>query len=153
MMEMKYGILSEIDYTKGEARVYIDELDIVTDWATLPKKINSNKIFKLKQQVSVLIHDNGEDCEILNEVPSDDDRPPIWANDHTEGIQFSDGTTIIYDNKKKELTINAPSVELIFNCSKLTVTGDVVAGTDKISLVNHVHTTPIGPSGVPVANT
>ena len=64
MSKMYYGIISEVDYSKGIARVSIDELDIVTDWATLPKNKKQNWVFDIKSQVAVLIHDNGEDAEI-----------------------------------------------------------------------------------------
>ena len=149
-VSLKYGIISEIDYASGTARVFIDELDIVTDWLTLPKRINENKIFSIKQQVSILIHENGEDGMILLEEPHDGNRPPSWASDHTEGVQFKDGTTIIYDTESKKLQINAGAGEIEFVCSKLTVSGDVIAGTEQISLVNHIHTTPVGPSGKPI---
>lgn len=153
---LKYGIISEVDYQNGVARVYIDELDIVTDWATLPKNINQNWNFPLKSQVAVLFHENGEDCEILHEVPFTGRNSPEWANENTEGVQFKDGTTVIYDNNSKKLTISAGSGEIEFVCSKLTVSGDIVAdgdvtaGTGKISLINHIHTSPVGPTGKPI---
>ena len=159
---LKYGILSEIDYTAGRARVFIDEDDIVTDWLTLPKNINENRYFALKQQVAVLFHKNGEDGEILHEVPTDETLPPSWANDHTEGVQFKDGTTVTYDSTSKKLKIDAGTGELEFVCSKLKISGniectkltassDVVAGVTNISLTGHTHTTPSGPSGPPIA--
>jgi phage baseplate assembly protein gpV len=96
------------------------------------------------------MHDNGEDGEILHEVPSDDQLPPSWADDDHEGVTFKDGTTIIYDNANKILTINAISAELHFNCTKLVVSGDVIAGSDNISLITHTHTTPVGKTGEPI---
>lgn len=159
---LKYGILSEIDYSSGRARVFIDEDDIVTDWLTLPKNINENRVFAIKQQVAVLFHENNEDGEILHEVPTEDIHPPSWANDHTEGVQFKDGTTVIYDSNSKKLKIDAGSGDIEFVCSKLTISGDincskltassdVIAGTTNVSLKNHTHTTPSGPSGPPIA--
>ena len=145
---MKYGIISQIDYSKGVAKVFIDELGIVTDWLTLPKNINENWVFNIKQQVAVIF--NGEDGEILHTVPSTNDNPPSWANDHVEGFQFKDGTKVIYDNTSKKLSIDAGAGTLEFTCSKLKVTGDVVAGDNEISLLTHIHTTPVGPSGVPL---
>ncbi len=156
MSKMYYGIISEVDYSKGIARVSIDELDIVTDWATLPKNKKQNWVFDIKSQVAVLIHDNGEDAEILHEVPYEGSYPPSWASKDKEGVEFSDGTTIIYDNNSKKLTITAGTGEIEFVCSKLTVSGDIIAGGDvtagdeNISLINHIHTTPVGPSGKPI---
>ena len=148
---LRYGIISEVDYSAGRARVNEDELDIVTDWLTLPKDIKENKIYDVNTQVAFLIHENGEDGEILHTVPCDTNKPPEWANDHVEGFEFHDGTKVTYDNSTKTLTIDAGTTgELIFNCVKLTVSGDVIAGVEKISLINHLHTSPVGPTGKPI---
>ena len=149
-MSLKYGIISEIDYPNGVAKVFIDEMDMVTDWLTLPKSINANISFFVKQQVAIIMHENGEDGEILNIIPNDDMKPPSWANEDVEGFQFKDGTKVTYNNKSKKLKIDAGTGELEFVCSKLTVSGDVVAGVNKISLTTHTHTTPAGPSGTPI---
>lgn len=147
---LRYGIISEVDYSAGRARVNFDELDIVSDWLTLPKNIKENRYVEVNQQVAVLMHENGEDGEIIHEVPSKDDKPPTWASASVEGVEFKDGTKVTYDNASKKLTVDAGTGELIFNCTKLTVSGDVVAGINKISLVNHIHTSPVGPTGTPI---
>lgn len=145
-MKHRYGIISEIDYTSGTARVFFDDIGIVSDWLTLPQNTNSNKAYQLKQQVAVIISENGEDGEILREIGD----PPSWASGSVEGVEFSDGTKVVYDNLSKKLTIDAGGGELEFKCSKLTVTGDVIAGVENISLVSHIHTSPSGPTGKPI---
>jgi hypothetical protein len=55
-------------------------------------------------------------------------------NDSTFEIGCSDGFKITYDIDKKALTVS----------------GDVIAGIEGISLINHTHTTPVGPSGPPI---
>lgn len=55
-------------------------------------------------------------------------------NDGTFEVGCSDGFKIIYDLTNKQLTVS----------------GDVVAGINNISLMNHTHTTPSGPSGPPI---
>jgi len=149
---LRYGIISEVDYSAGRARVNFDDTDIVSDWLTLPNgRIKSNWIYDTNKQVAVLMHSNGEDGEILGEVPSEIDTTPTWANDHVEGFEFHDGTKVTYDNSTKKLTIDAgESGELIFNCVKLTVSGDIIAGDENVSLINHIHTSPVGPTGKPI---
>ncbi len=150
---LRYGIISEVDYSIGRARVNFDELNIVTDWLTLPKTLKGNIFIPVNTQVSVLMHENGEDGEIINIVPNDADKDmyPKWATENVEGFEFKDGTKITYDNSTKKLTVDAGLTgELVFNCAKLTVSGDVIAGVEKISLINHIHTSPVGPTGIPI---
>jgi phage baseplate assembly protein gpV len=147
---LRYGIISEINFRTGRARVYFDELDITSGWLTLPDSMKLWKRWPINCQVAVEMHDNGEDGEILHRVITDDEVAPNWVNEHTEGYQFSDGTAIYYDASIQRLTVNASGKELEFNCAKLTVSGDVIAGKDRISLISHIHTTSIGPSGKPI---
>src|ERR1035437_6675212 len=104
---LRYGIISEVDYPAGRARVHFDESDIVSDWLGLPEGINANTIYDVTVQVAVEMHENGEDGEILHTVPSDEKKRPSWANDHVEGFEFHDGTKVTYDNSTKQLTIDA----------------------------------------------
>jgi len=146
---LRYGIISEVK--EGRARVYFDEIDITSGWLSLPNSMSEVKLFPITCQVAVEMHDNGEDGEILHRVITDDENIPEWANETTEGYRFSDGTSISYDTENKTLTIDGGTeAELIFKCKKLTVTGDVIAGVEEISLINHLHTTPVGPSGKPI---
>lgn len=148
---LRYGVISEVDYKSGRARVNLDDLGIVTDWLTLPKNINENRFFDINTQVAVLIHENGEDGEILHTVPSDEKLPPSWADENTEGYQFQDGTVIHYSKSTKKMTIVAGSSgfsELVVPgdlnvdgditvSGDVKATGDVLAGT--VSLKNHIH--------------
>ena len=148
---LKYGIISEVDYKAGRARVYFDEQDIVSGWLSIPDSINTVKSLPVNAQVAVLMHTDGENGEVLHRVINDEESAPEWASSDTEGFRFSDGTSVYYDSKTKKLTINAGTTgELEFNCAKLTVSGDVVAGIEKISLTNHIHTSTVGPTGKPI---
>jgi phage baseplate assembly protein gpV len=148
---LKYGIISETNFDTGRARVYFDELGITSGWLTLPDSMRMWKKWPINCQVAVEMHDNGEDGEVLHRVIADDEVVPSWVNEHTEGYQFSDGTAVYYDADAKKITINAPNRELEFNCTKLTVTGDIIAGSGKISLIDHLHTSPTGPTGKPIS--
>ncbi len=140
---MYYGILSEVDYPNKVARVFIESLGIVTDWATLPGALKSNRIFADKQQVAVIKTD--EDWEILGEIPTDGS-VPTWINDHTEGHEFSDGAKVTYNVLTHELTFS--DVEnVVINCNvkingNIEATGNVkgldcLAGTKSLS--GHTH--------------
>lgn len=156
---LRYGIISNIDYKNGRARVRFDDVDIVTDWLTLPNgKISTNRHYAVDTQVAVIMHENGEDGEILHEVPSDEEKPESWADADHEGVKFKDGTTIIYNNNTQELEVNAGTGEIIFKCTKLTVqgaieaTGEITAkkGTSQVKLSTHTHTSPVGVTGTPI---
>ncbi len=148
---LRYGIISEVNFNTGMARVFFDELDITSGWLTLSDSMRMWKIWPINCQVAVEMHDNGEDGEVLHRVITSEEKPPNWVNEHTEGYQFSDGTAVYYDADAKKLTINATGKELEFNCTKLTVSGDVIAGSEKISLIDHLHTSPMGPTGKPIS--
>lgn len=148
---LRYGIISEVDYNRGLARVFFDEINITSGWLSLPCSMRQVKYWPVNCQVSVEMHDNLEDGEILHRTMSDNDEVPTWAAKGVEGYQFSDGTSVYYNATTKKLIIDAGSTgELEFNCSKLTVSGDVVAGVSKISLTTHTHTSPVGPTGTPI---
>ena len=140
---MRYGIISEVNYDKGEARVFFDELRMVSGWLTLPKNINANQYFAINTQVAVIMHENGEDGEILHSVPHEGNYPPEWASEDVEGFQFKDGSKVTYNSNTGVLTVDAPAKHFIFNCAKITVngeieaTGDVKAGS--VSLKTHTH--------------
>lgn len=140
---MRYGIISDVNYSKGEARVYFDEIDMVSGWLTLPQNINVNQHYAVNQQVAVMMHSNGEDGEILHTVPHEGNIPPAWASENVEGYQFKDGSKVTYNSSTGTLTIDAPGKNLVFNCAKLTVNGEVEATGDvkagSVSLKNHTH--------------
>lgn len=158
---LKYGLISEVDYKNGRARVNFDDIGIVSAWLSLPKgKISDNRYYAVNTQVAVIMHDNGEDGEIIHEVPNDEDKPESWADADKEGVKFKDGTTIIYDNSTKELEIDAGLGEIIFKCTKLTVKGAIEADGEvtamaitpvtKVNLSTHTHTAPTGVTGTPI---
>lgn len=165
-MSLRYGKISEVDYEKGVARVNFEEINIVSGWLGMPKYIRDNRIIKINTQVAVIMHSNGEDGEILHER-SNDSQLNTWATKDIEGVEFSDGTKITYNNNTKKLEISSDLNEIILNCNKLTVNGDVVSsGTVKgaeveagsigaiIHLTTHMHPTAApGSPSPPTPNT
>lgn len=160
---LRTGIISEIG--KGEnlgfARVYFDDRDFVSGWLSLPS--TNTKGAKhwvpvaVNSQVACLMDEQCEQGAIVMVLWSAGDAPPSWAGENTYGIQFADGTEIYYDTDSKKLTVNAEGADLNIKCNKLNidgeviVTGEVTAGSGKIKLTKHTHTTPSGVSGPPVA--
>lgn len=151
-------------------RVQIDER--VTDW--FPYLMTSNSHIKMwtppkvGEQVIVLSpYGEGDDGVAIGSIFNVDLKEPTWANDHTSGIEFSDGTVITYDTTAKALTIDASGSVAITAPSGITVTADTaitgnvtitgnltVSGTiidEKGSLSTHVHSGVMaGPSNTGV---
>lgn len=141
--KLKYGIISEVDFKAGRARVYFDEIDVVSDWLALPDSMKAWKSWPVNCQVAVLMHEDKENGEILHRVITEGEEAPGWASETTEGYQFADNAYVYYDTATKKLTFSSTG-EVEINCTKLTVngsveaSGDVKAGT--VSLKDHTHT-------------
>lgn len=170
---IRFGVVSEMgkDENLGYARVYFDDLDIVSTWLALPSI--STKTAKqwipveVNSQVVCIMDGDSEQGFIAMVLWSDTDTPPDWASEDTIGIKFFDGAEIYYDSKAHTMICNAPDSELNFKCKKMniegevnitgdtSVTGEIVAtkevtaGAMKIALTKHKHPTPAGVSGTP----
>lgn len=171
---MRLGIISEMGAGEymGYARVYFDDLDIVSGWLALPstgtKGTKQWVPMAVNTQVACLMDDQCEQGCIEMALWSAQDTPPEWAAPYTRGIQFPDGTEVYYDAKEHRLYINASGAELNIKCGKLNIEGEVnikgntnvkgeiiasdevTAGTEKIKLTTHTHPTGVGPSGKPI---
>ena len=106
---LKYGLICQVDYLNGFARVNFDEIGIVSGWLSLPStSTKGTKHFiplEINTQVAVLMHRDGEQGEIVKAVWSYDDKPPSWANKNIQGTQYSDGTIITYDTQVHKLNV------------------------------------------------
>lgn len=156
---IQYGTIVAIDVSgKALVRVVID--DRVTDW--LPYKMKASKHIKIwippqiGEQVEVHSpYGEPDSGTVEGSIYNKECKEPTWANDHTSGMEFSDGTVITYDTEAKALTINASGSIAITAPSGITatantvITGNVtingnlnVSGTitdEKGSLTAHVH--------------
>ncbi|GHT01552.1 hypothetical protein AGMMS49525_02590 [Bacteroidia bacterium] len=128
---IKFGLISELgtDENKGYARVWFDDVDIVSDWLALPsiatKTAKQWVPIEINSQVACVIDDDTEQGYISIVLWSDTDTPPEWATEDTMGIMFADGAEFYYDAKAHTLTVNAPDSELNLTCKTLNVTGAV----------------------------
>jgi phage baseplate assembly protein gpV len=169
---VRFGLVCELG--KGEdlgyARVYFDDVEIISDWLALPScatlKAKCWIPIEINSQVACVIDDDTEQGFIANVLWSETDMPPEeWSTEDTMGIMFADGAEFYYDFKNKKLMVNAPGSELNITCKSLnvkgevniegktTVTGEIEATTEvtvgEIKLTKHLHTTPVGVSGGP----
>ncbi len=156
---IQYGTIVAIDLSgKALVRVMID--DRVTDW--LPYKMKANKHIKIwippqiDEQVEVHSpYGEADSGTVEGSIYNKECKEPTWANEHTSGIEFSDGTVITYNTTAKALTISASGSVAITALSGITVTANTaitgnvtiagnldVSGTitdEKGSLSSHVH--------------
>jgi phage baseplate assembly protein gpV len=121
---IKAGLISEIgkDEWKGYARVFFDELNIVSYWLSLPCRNTAGVKewcpVELNQQVYVDMHPNGEDGQILYSIYSDNQTPPDWATSENRGVEFPDGSKMYYDWNSHKYICSIEG-EIVINGGKL----------------------------------
>lgn len=168
---IQYGTIVNVD-PDGKALIRVQVFDRVTDW--IPYVMKASKHIKIwippqiGEQVEVKFpYGEGDGGCAAGSIYNKDCKEPEWTNDHTSGIEFSDGTVITYDTEAKALTIDASGsvsisaplgITVTANTSitgNVTITGNLsVSGTisdEKGSLSAHVHTGVMaGPSNTGV---
>lgn len=141
---LKFGTVSAVDEKTLRVRVRLPDLDnLRTAW--LPVGVRKSKADKdywlpdVGEHVAVLLDGRGEDGVVLCAIFSDADAVPVASRDKWHR-RFADGTTLDYDRKAHQLTVNcvggitvvaagqvlvqAPSVTL--DTPSTTCTGDVL---------------------------
>jgi len=125
---IRFGNITEIDATKGRARVHFEEDDLVSDW--LPMTVKSSKANKHESWydvgdfVACMMDQHTEDGVIVGAIYDDNNTPPI-GNKDVEAKTFSDGTVIKYDRSSSTLTIECVG-EVTVQCTNATVQADQV---------------------------
>ncbi len=106
-----YGTITQTksDDGKSLARVKIGERE--TDF--LPSISLNNSFFKVYSPLRVgeqvvVVSPFGEASSgfIVRSIFSKRNKEPLWANDTTAGLEFEDGTIVIYDTKAKLLKLD-----------------------------------------------
>lgn len=101
---MKFGVVTEVDYAKGMARVLFTEDDLVSNWlpVSVPKSRNDKNVnFVDKDDYVWCILD--EQCEygvIGGAIYSETNKPN--GSDKKIGVTYSDGSELYYDKQNKE---------------------------------------------------
>jgi len=140
-----FGTIVAVDPTKALVQVQIFER--VSDWIPYPMVANSLvKVWippQVGEQVSVIMV-YGEDGYAIGSVYNTGCREPTWANATTAGIEFSDGTLVIYSTETQQLTISCVGKVSISAKNGIYMQGDLIVSgeiTDhKGTLSTHTHT-------------
>lgn len=168
---IQVGTITAVD-SQNRALVRVQLHERVTDWFPYLMISNSNaRVWmppKVGEQVVVLCpYGEGDEGIVIGSIFNIGLKEPTWANAHTSGIEFSDGTVITYDTTAKAFTVNASGSVSVTAPSGITVTADTaitgnvtitgnltVSGTitdEKGSLTSHVHSgVTAGPSNTGV---
>lgn len=105
---IRFGIVVDIDETKGRVRVQLPDRDNVSSYwlAVLKAKTLQDKFYgmpDLNEHVALLLDENGEEGVVLGAIYSDADPVPVSSRDKYH-VTFQDGTVIEYDRKEHRLT-------------------------------------------------
>lgn len=107
---LKFGTVSAVDEKSCRVRVRLPDLDnLRTAW--LPVGVRKTKADKdywlpdIGEHVAVLLDGRGEDGVVLCAIYSDADSVPVVSRDKWHR-KFADGTTLDYDRKAHQLTVN-----------------------------------------------
>jgi phage baseplate assembly protein V len=146
---LRFGRISDIDASKGMARVSFAEDGTVSDWMSMVvSKTGDDKFFYLpdvNEQVACLMGAGSLRGVILGAIYSDN-RTPDSANSGAGilSIVFSNGDKVRYNGNNGQMDITASGGVTING--NLTVNGtvdaslDVTAGPLNVSLTGHTHT-------------
>ncbi len=124
---LNYGYITEVDYSKGFAKVDLVGKNIPTGWIQM--LVQSSKETKhifpyaIGEYVAVLMVDNSDNGVILGAVYGGDDKPD-GGSENVYRIKFKDGATIEYDTDASTLKIDAVSaLDIAAEDVTITVSG------------------------------
>ena len=127
---LKFGFISEIDSTKGLAKVNFEADNFVSDWISpvFKKTLNDKESFPFssKEHVACLMDSKCETGVIIGAIYSTEDAPAL-TGDNIFGIKFSNGDTFQYDKSNQTFTaiINNTTIQTDGTTIKATTTGGV----------------------------
>lgn len=113
---LKFGIVTNIDEKKAQARVQFPDSDgVLSYWLPVMQvKTLKDKFYimpDIGEHVVCLMDENSEEGVILGAIYSEQDVCPVVSKDKIIA-QFSDGTSIEIDKKLGDLTINVKNMKL-----------------------------------------
>ena len=143
---LRFGNITEVDPTKGYARVTFTDDGIVSDWLQFVVmgaiKDNFSHTFSVNEQVACLMDENSEEGVILGAI-FNDKTPPNNAGDGVFRVKFDDDSVIEYNRNTSEYTldikgkinisadteinINSTAGEVKINALNATVTATAIA--------------------------
>lgn len=122
---LRFGHISELDASKGMARVKFDEDGIVSDWLQVVVRNSiSNKQeswFDVNELVACMMDEHSEEGVIIGALYDYNNAPPIGDKD-TVGVTFSDGAKVTYNRSTHTLTVDCTGDgSVVVNCKTATV--------------------------------
>lgn len=123
---IRYGHITELDASKGLARVKFDDDEIVSDWLQIVVRNSiSNKQeswFDVNEFVACMMDEHAEEGVIIGALYDANNTPPIGDKD-TVGVTFSDGAKVTYNRSTHTLTVDCTGDgSVVVNCKTATVT-------------------------------
>lgn len=125
-----FGTISQTKSADGKALARVKVMDRETDFLPVVSFSNSFKKHFIPVRVGeqvVMFSPFGEASGgfVIRSIFNKSAKEPAAANEHTEVVEYEDGTVITYDTQAKELKINA-SDKITIICKAATVTADTV---------------------------
>jgi len=106
---LRFGNITEVDPSKGYARVTFTDDGIVSDWLqflTLGAiKDNFSHTFSINEQVACLMDENSEEGVILGAI-FNDKTPPADGGEGIFRVKFEDNSVIEYNRNTSEYTLD-----------------------------------------------
>lgn len=121
---LKFGKISDIDASKGFAKVNFDDDGIVSQWIPIAVAKSKNDsfsfMFDVDEHVACLMDERCEQGIVIAAI-YDKNKQPDGGNKDKIRVKFSDGASVEYDRSTSTLTIDAVK-DVVVNCETATIT-------------------------------
>ena len=110
MSDLRFGLICDLDPTKGMARVYFEEDDKTSSWIPISVPFSKeNKAYlplSINEHIWCMMDENCEFGVIGGAIYSDTDAPPTGSSNDVLSIHLAANTTIEYDRNEQTLNLN-----------------------------------------------
>lgn len=134
---LRFGNITEVDPTKGYARVTFTDDGIVSDWLQFVTmgaiKDNFSHTFSINEQVACLMDENSEEGVILGAI-FNDKTTPNNGGDGIFRVKFDDDSVIEYDRNSHEYTLDVKGKINISADTEINIIS--AAGEVKVNALN-----------------
>jgi phage baseplate assembly protein V len=136
---LKFGIISEVDASKGLARVYFQEDDFVSAWLKMAvMRSGQDKFsfpFDINEHVYCLMDDNLEYGVVCGAVYDEDNLPDSQAAKGVLSIHFGGGSSILYNRNSSTLSLDIKGkVDISCQEANIQSSGEVKVVATEVSL-------------------
>lgn len=123
---LRWGLISEMDTTKGFCRVKFLDDDIVSPPLQIVYASTQGTKFimplEINTCVACLMDQHGDNGVVIGAVYQDEDKPDEGATENAMRIVFADGAILEYDFNAKKFTFDGADSEILVTCKKAEVT-------------------------------